>query len=104
MLGVYTFYRIISTYDCWSISAATVDQLADGVGVIGEVWGEVLVGSRVAVGSDELLEVVGDGGGIVVGHARGCILVAGLGVSTLGEVLERAGERCNGEEAGGNDE
>nr|POE87301.1 hypothetical protein CFP56_29890 [Quercus suber] len=49
--------------------AATVDEGADGVGVVLEVDGHGLVGEGVAVVGDEGLEVVGDGLGLLEGHA-----------------------------------
>ena len=80
-------------------SAATVDELADAVAVVGEIDGEVGLGAGVAVGADEGGEVVGDSGGLVVGHARSTILVTVVGTGEEGR-----GQRGNGEEAGGNGE
>lgn len=54
-----------------AFGAATVDQLADGVGVVDEVLGEGLVGKLVAVVVDEGLEVVGNLLCLGVGHTVG---------------------------------
>lgn len=95
-------YRI-STYDGWAVGAARVDQLADGVGVVSEVWSEVLERARVAVAPDEIAEVVGDDGGLVVGHAWSSILVARIDLTADGE-LAWGSQRGNGEKAGGDGE
>jgi hypothetical protein len=81
------------TYRLRAVWAAAVDELADGVGVVGEVWGEVGEGAGVAVVVDERLEVVGNGRGFVVGHAGSLVAVLGAGD-------ERRCHGGNGEEAG----
>lgn len=88
----------MGTYD-GGAGAARVDELADGVGVVGEVDGQVLVGLVVGVGGDELLEVVGDGLGLVVGQAGGRVVVARVDLFALDEA-EGRGEDGGGEEAG----
>ena len=87
---------VADTYRLWAVWAATVDELADGVGVIGEVYGEVGLGARVAVVADERLEVVGDSRGLVIGQA-------GSVVTVLASGDERRCHGGNGEKAG-NDE
>lgn len=57
------------TYSGWALGAAVVDQLADGVRVVGEVAREVGLGAGVAVGRDEGTEVAGDLLSIGVGQA-----------------------------------
>ena len=91
--GCESHESAVGTYSLRAVWAATVDQLADGVGVIGEVWGEVGEGARVAVVVDERLEVVGDGRGLVVGQAGSLVTVLGTGD-------ERGCHGGNGEEAG----
>ena len=49
--------------------AAAVDELVDGVRVVGEVGGQRGVGERIAVVGDEVLEVGGDSLGIRIAHA-----------------------------------
>ena len=64
-----------------------------------EVGREVGLGAGVAVVDNEVLEVVGNGGGLVVGHAGATIIVT---VLLAGD--EWASERCNSEKACGESE
>ena len=89
--------EIKTTYCLWA-SAAGVDQLSDGVAVVGEVLCEELVGIRIAVVLDERLEIVGDL--LCLGQSHAWRLVVAV-VSTLDEWV---GESGNGKEAGNNGE
>jgi hypothetical protein len=60
-----------TTYGCCTTGAAVVDELVHAVGVVGEVGRHGGLGQgRVEGEVDEVLEVVGDAGGISLGHAR----------------------------------
>lgn len=89
---------MVNTYD-GRASAAGVDELADGVGVVGEVDGQVLVSGLVGVVVDERLEVVGDRLRLVIGQAGRRIVVAGIRLVPLDEA-EGRGDGRDGKEAG----
>lgn len=80
--------------------ASAVDEGVDRGGVVDEVDGEVLNRGGVAVVHNALAEVVRDNAGLVVGHARRCVLVTRLAV-LFGNW---SGYGSNGEKAGGEGE
>lgn len=70
------------------VGTAVVDELDDGVGVVGEIGGESRVRERVAVVGDGLAEVVGDGLGFGVAHA------AGVAIGEPARALENSPRGC----------
>jgi len=88
-----------------AFSAAAVDQLADGVGVVDEVLGQSRVGDLLAVVVDEGLEVVGNLLCILVGHAVGSGLLGAPGRPRCGGCMGSGceGGKCeDGTHVGGN--
>lgn len=101
--------RVITTRCTYSeraaFGAASVDQLADGVGVVDEVDGEGLVGELLAVVVDEGLEVVGNLLCLGVGHAFGGGLLGAPGSPRCGGCMGSGCEsgKCeDGTHVGGN--
>ena len=76
-------------------SAASVDELDDGVAVVLEVGGQDGVGARVAVVGDKGTEVVGNLGGLSIGHAGRAL--AWLITLDGGGSEGRSGEKADGE-------
>ena len=90
-------FAVVKTHRSWAGRATVVDELVDGVRVVGEVGGQGLVGQGIAVRGDEVLEVGGDLLSIGIAHAVG-------GGTGLDEALWEGSDGGDKGRSGGEDE